>query len=131
MSSGFKLSPILTSEVTDCAPSLIEEAAICECSSIIPAVTCLPVPSITRAPASDRFLPTLAILPSLINTSVFNSFPSFSLVQTVAFFINKFSAVGCTSQPYPSNGKVTFAKRCGSDDLFLLESVETTASVES
>src|SRR5476649_1956338 len=80
---------------------------------MMPAVTCLPVPSITLAVGSLRFLPTLAILPSFNNTSVFSNLPSLSLVQTVAFLISRFSCIGASSQPYPSKGKVTFAKRCG------------------
>ena len=34
---------------------------MCECSSIIPGVRCLPVPSITRAPVAERFFPTCDI----------------------------------------------------------------------
>ena len=99
MSSGFKLSAIRASEVTDCPPSLIDIAAICECSSIIPALKCLPVPSTTVAVASLKFFPIFAILPALSNTSVFCKTPSFSLVQTVAFLINIVSCLGNTSLP--------------------------------
>jgi hypothetical protein len=62
---------ILTSDVTLCAPSLIEAAAICECSSMIPAETYLPVPSITFAPASERFFPMAEIFPSFNKISLF------------------------------------------------------------
>ncbi|MNL54081.1 hypothetical protein D3C87_1773810 [compost metagenome] len=67
--------------------------AICECSSIIPLVMCFPLASITVAPASERFLPTAAIFPFLIKTSVSVRIPSFSFVQTVAFLNNKVWAV--------------------------------------
>ena len=64
MSSELMISPIRTSDDTDCAPSLIPPLpAICECSSIKPAVMCLPVASITLALPADKFLPTALILP--------------------------------------------------------------------
>ena len=54
---------------------------------MMPALKCLPVPSITLAPASLISLPSLAILPFFNKTSVLFKTPSFSLVQTVAFLI--------------------------------------------
>ncbi len=84
-------SCIVTSALELCPPSLTPlEIAICECSSIIPLVRCLPLASITVAFGSERFFPIAAIFPSLINTSVFSKIPYFSLVQIVAFLNNKF-----------------------------------------
>ena len=68
---------MVTSAVELCPASLTDDVAICECSSIIPAVKCLPVPSIILALDALRFLPILEILPFLINTSVFSKTPSF------------------------------------------------------
>jgi len=67
------------------------------------------VPSTTAALASLKFFPIFAILPPLINTSVFSKTPSFSLVQTVAFLISIVSCLGNTSLPYPTKGNVIFA----------------------
>ena len=103
MSSGLRLSAILTSEVTDCPPSLIDEAAICECSSMIPAERCLPVASTILADASCSDLPTCAIFPSFTSTSVFSNFPSASLVHTVAFLNKMVSCFGASVQPNAVN----------------------------
>ena len=99
-SSGSITSAILVSAVTLCEHSLIPpEAAICECSSIMPAVKCLPVPSITFADASFKSFPTATIFPFFTSTSVAVSLPSFSFVQTVAFFIKIFSCLGISLKP--------------------------------
>ncbi|MEZ5012269.1 MAG: hypothetical protein R2744_12140 [Bacteroidales bacterium] len=42
-------------------PSFEEAIAICECSSMIPGVRCIPVASTTLAPFASRPLPTLLI----------------------------------------------------------------------
>ena len=86
---------MVTSAEEFCAPSFIEEAAICECSSTIPAVKCLPVPSITVALLDFKSLPIFEILPSSNKTSVFSKMPASSLVQTVTFFIKIVSVFGC------------------------------------
>ena len=62
---------------------------------MIPAVKCLPVPSISTIPFTERFLPILAIFPSFNKTSVFSKIPSSSLVQTVTFLIKIDSDFGC------------------------------------
>ena len=96
MSSGFTTSAILTSAVMAWPPSLTPlEMAICECSSMIPLVKCMPLASIMRAPAGalmDCRL-TLIILPSCTKTSAPTRIPSFSLVQTVAFLKRSVSAL--------------------------------------
>ena len=93
MSSGFTTSPILTSAVTACPPSLTpREIAICECSSIIPLVKCFPFPSIMSMSfgSSPLFLgsiSTLLIFPFSINIVALLRMPSCSFVQTVTFLI--------------------------------------------
>ena len=99
---------IRTSAVTDCEHSLMSPVpAMCECSSMIPAVTCLPVPSITRAEGSFNPLPIAAILPFFNNTSLPVKTPNFSFVQTVAFLIKIVSDEAGLAVPYPANGKIT------------------------
>ncbi|MCY1513541.1 hypothetical protein D9M68_480490 [compost metagenome] len=71
---------------------------------MIPAVICLPVASITFARPADKFVPTALILPFSNKTSAFFKMPSFSLVQTVAFFNNTVSACGATALPKATNG---------------------------
>ena len=75
---------------------------------MMPAVKCLPVPSIILAAAAVRFLPIVTIIPFLISTSVASNLPAASLVQTVAFFIKMFSALGISSNPIPKKGYNTF-----------------------
>lgn len=88
MSSELMISPILTSAETDCAPSLIPPVpAICECSSIKPAVICLPVASITLAEPAAKFLPTALIFPPSKSTSAFCRIPSFHLSKLWHFLI--------------------------------------------
>ena len=70
-SSASKTSSIVTSAVLLCPASLTLAVAICECSSIIPDVKCLPVPSITVALPALKLVPIFAIFPFLIKTSVF------------------------------------------------------------
>jgi hypothetical protein len=83
MSVGSTTSSMVTSADEFWPPSLIADAAICECSSTIPAVKCLPVPSISMAFLSFKSLPIFAIFPSFKRISVFFRIPSASLVQTV------------------------------------------------
>ena len=89
MSLSSITSKILTSAEELCPPSLIEAAAICECSSIIPGVRCLPLASITKAPDAFKFSPIALIFPSFTIRSVSCKMPSCSFVQMVAFLINK------------------------------------------
>ena len=99
MSSGFITSSIDTSADEFCPDSFTEEVAICECSSIIPEVKCLPVASITIAFLSVNEVPILAIFPFLIKTSVCFKTPSFSFVQTVAFLNKTVSCFGKLEKP--------------------------------
>ena len=65
MSSGLSTSPMPVIELTDVAPSLIASLAMCECASMMPGDTNLPVASMTVAPAGACTLaPSAAILPS-------------------------------------------------------------------
>ena len=105
ISSGLRLSPMRTSEVTLCPPSLMEAAAICECSSIMPGVRYLPVPSIIRAPAAEDFYQRQQFYHCSNNTSVFCNMPSFSLVQTVAFLISMVSCLGAVLSVQPKGKK--------------------------
>ena len=72
MSFGFITSAIVTSAEELCPDSFIDDAAICECSSITPAVRCLLVPSISFDPLLfARFFPISTITPFETATSVF------------------------------------------------------------
>ena len=89
-----------TSEVTECAPSFtLPEAAMCECSSMIPDVRNLPLPSTTVAVGDDNDLPILTIFPALNQTSVSVKIPSCSFVQTVAFLIITSCCCGISIKP--------------------------------
>ena len=77
-------------------------APICECSSIIPAVKCLPLASTIFEPADFRLVPILMIFPFFIKTSVF--LRTASPVQTVAFLNKVFSCFGFVVFPYPILG---------------------------
>ena len=69
---------MVTSADEFCPPSFTPfEMAMCECSSMIPAVKCFPVPSTTFAPVDGKFLPIFTIFPFWINTSVSFRIPSF------------------------------------------------------
>ena len=84
---------------------------MCECSSIIPAVKCLFVPSISNELLLfSKFFPIDAIRPLLIATSVFLRMPSFSFVQTVVFRMIKFCCFGTSLFPYALFGNVTGTK---------------------
>ena len=74
---------------------------------MIPAVKCLPVPSITFAPVDGKFLPIFAIFPFWIKTSVSFKFPSFSPVQTVTFLKRIVSCFGFSEVPNETFGYVT------------------------
>ena len=92
-----------------CVPSFTPRLiAMCECSSIMPGVRCLPVPSITMALGSalSKMFPMCFIFPSLMSTSVINV-PCVSKVQTVAPLIKIVPALGIESKPYAMLGKVT------------------------
>ena len=106
ISSEFTTSSIVTSADEFCPPSFTPfEMAICECSSIIPAVKCFPVASITF-PFWGKFFPILMIFPFSIKTSVSFKTPSFSPVQTVAFLNNIVSCFGFVLFPKAIFGKV-------------------------
>ena len=73
--------------VTESVPSFTASLAMCECGSMMPGMTNLPVASITVAPAgAAMFLPTCAILPPESSTSVLASVPRVTVI-TVAFLI--------------------------------------------
>src|SRR5262245_23411490 len=75
--------------VTERVPSLTESSALCECASMMPGVTYIPVASMTLAfaPAwTSLFLPTAAILPSRIRIEPFSITPC-EAVMIVAFLI--------------------------------------------
>ena len=77
-----------TIDVTESEPSLIASAIECECGSMMPGITNLPVASMTCAPAGAvRFLPICAILPFCRSRSVFSSLPLVT-VRIVAFLIS-------------------------------------------
>src|SRR5262245_30757876 len=80
---------IRTIAETDTEPSLTESNALCECASIIPGVTYIPVASMTLAFAPARtslFFPTAAILPSRIRIEPPSITPC-EAVRIVAFLI--------------------------------------------
>ena len=61
---GLSTSWMRTIDVTESEPSLVASLIMCECGSMMPGITHLPVPSITVAPAgAERFFPICAILP--------------------------------------------------------------------
>ena len=68
MSSENRTSLILTSAVTDCAPSFIEDAAEWLWQSINPGVKCFPYPSIVRALPKGTLI-SGAILSTLPSTN--------------------------------------------------------------
>ena len=77
-----------TIDVTESEPSLVASLIPCECGSMIPGITNLPVASYTSAPAGAvRFCPIFEILPFSSSTSVFWSVPRVT-VMTVAFLIS-------------------------------------------
>ncbi|QYO63826.1 pyrroline-5-carboxylate reductase family protein [Leptolyngbya sp. 7M] len=78
---------MLVIDVTASVPSFIALSIECECASMMPGVTNLPVASITFAPAlTGRFLPIRTIFPSRILISVASSVPR-AAVSIVAFLI--------------------------------------------
>lgn len=97
-----------TSAELDCPPSLMETRAMCECSSMIPAVRCLPAPSMTRALGAEMFLAMRVILPFSTNTSVPCKTPASSLVQTVVFLTRSVSVLGFSGFPKPTKGNKGF-----------------------
>src|SRR5262245_551076 len=89
MSVSSTTSFIRTIAETETEPSLTESSALCECASIIPGVTYIPVASMTLAFAPARtspFLPTAAILPSRIRIDPPSITPC-EAVMIVAFLI--------------------------------------------
>ena len=68
MSSGFSTSPMPVIELTAVAPSLIASFAMCECASMMPGDTNLPVAvdDLRARRESATLAPTAAILPSRI-----------------------------------------------------------------
>ena len=88
MSSLLITSWILTSDVTDWVPSLIENAAEWEWQSIRPGVTCLLVPSIIDVPFGTLlFLPISFTFPLTNKMSISFNVPSIPHVQSVVFSI--------------------------------------------
>ena len=85
-SSGLITSPIRTSAVMLCVPSLTSPSiAVCEWQSMMPGVTCLPAPSTTRAPAGGGIEPpALTIFPPTARRSPFSIVPDGPIVQSVA-----------------------------------------------
>src|SRR5438067_13700776 len=76
MSVSLITSRIRTMAVTDNVPSLIESSAVCECASMMPGVTYMPVASMTLAfgPAVTS-LPTATILPLRMRIEPFSIVP--------------------------------------------------------
>ena len=59
--------------------------AVCECASMMPGVTCLPRPSISKAPAgAETSRPTAVTFPSTTSTSAPSRMPEGPCVHTVA-----------------------------------------------
>src|SRR5215813_13384966 len=120
-------SLILTIAETETEPSLIESSALCECASIIPGVTYIPVASMTLAfaPAfTSLFLPTAAILPSRIRTEPFSITPC-EAVMIVAFLIRT-SPLFCACATRAS--AVISAVNRIAECLFIVISLFSTAS---
>ena len=85
MAVGLMMSRVFAIEVTDFVHSLTEPSIIeCECASMMPGETNLPVASTTRAPSGAfRFCPTATIFPPRMSMSVAGSVPC-EAVKTVA-----------------------------------------------
>jgi hypothetical protein len=96
MAVGFRTSCVRAIEVTERVHSLTEPSIIeCECASMMPGMTNLPVASMVRAPAGAvRFFPTEAILPPRMRMSVPSSVPC-EAVSTVALRMS----VSCAAAP--------------------------------
>ena len=85
MSVGLSTSPMPTIELTEVPPSLMSSFAMCECASMRPGETNLPVPSTTSAPAGTlTFAPIAVILPSRSTIVPFAIVPLVA-VSSVAF----------------------------------------------
>ena len=95
---------MLTSAEEFWPPSLMLDAAICECSSITPEVKCFPVALTISAFPVDKLIPIFSILPFLTKTSVSFKIPPSSLVQTVAFLKRMVCCFGTSEKPYPTFG---------------------------
>src|SRR5687768_9349587 len=108
MAFGLRTSWVRAIDVTDLVHSFTEPSIIvCECASMIPGKTNLPVASITRAPVGAlKFEPTAVIFPLRISTSVFCSVPR-ETVSTVAFFIRVVCAASRGWAPMLMHPKVT------------------------
>src|SRR5262245_25036196 len=118
---------IRTIAETDTEPSLTESSALCECASIIPGVTNIPVPSMTLAfaPAwTSLFLPTAAILPSRIRIEP-PSITPFEAVMLVPFLIRTSPLFcACAADARATTSAVNRIVKC----LFIVISLFSTAS---
>ena len=97
--SELSTSWIRTSAVMLLLASLMPSAAVCECASMMPGVTCMPRASITSAPSgavSPR--PMRAILPPRTSMSASSSVPASSCVQSVAWRTRITAGAGAVSQ---------------------------------
>ena len=84
MSVGLSVSATLVIELTVVPPSLMSSVAMCECSSMMPGETNLPVRVHDWAPGGTwTSAPTAAILPSRTSTVPFGMVP-WVTVRTVA-----------------------------------------------
>src|SRR5882672_7165738 len=127
MSVSSTTSLIRTIAETETEPSLTESSALCECASIIPGVTYIPVASMTLAfaPAlTSLFLPTAAILPSRIRIEPPSIMPC-EAVMTVAFLIST-SPLFCACATTQS--AVMSAVNKIAECLFIVISLFSTAS---
>src|SRR5262245_69364 len=111
---------------TETEPSLTESSALCECASIIPGVTNIPVASMTLAfaPAlTSLFLPTAAILPSRIRIEPPSITPC-EAVMIVAFLIRTSPLFcACAADASATTSAVNRIVKC----LFIVISLFSTA----
>src|SRR5215510_5898224 len=118
---------IRTIAETDTEPSLTESSALCECASIIPGVTNIPVASMTLAfaPAlTSLFLPMATILPSRIRIEPPSITPC-EAVMIVAFLIRTSPLFcACAADASATTSAVNRIVKC----LFIVISLFSTAS---
>src|SRR5262247_386853 len=118
---------IRTIAETETEPSLTASSALCECASIIPGVTNIPVASMTLAfaPAlTSLFLPTAAILPSRIRIEPPSITPC-EAVMIVAFLIRTSPLFcACAADASATTSAVNRIVEC----LFIVISLFSTAS---
>src|SRR5215510_2641228 len=118
---------IRTIAETETEPSFTESRALCECASIIPGVTYIPVASMTfaLAPAlTSLFFPTAAILPSRIRIEPPSITPC-DAVMIVAFLIRTSPLFcACATNASATTSAVNRIAEC----LFIVISLFSTAS---